>query len=332
MAVKRKSKSTGIKNGKSKSLLTIERKKKLAGLLFIFSSILLLLSIISYSRFDEANLTSLLGDLFNSLSGDPGANASADINNWLGILGAHISSFFISSTLGIFSAVIPLLMLIWGVALFFKISYKALIKTSNFLIVLGLLLSALFGLLRTNYSFFPGMIELSGAVGNYLGEVIGRLLGGIGGVIFILAGLGALIILTFNISLDGVIGLVKNIFESNMTESRENVNEDDSNIEKIKALREGNKRKRKRIPEEATVTAEGLMDEEAEEQTRIRIIRKDEPEPVTKNILQEDEVKKVDLQKVGEIPDNEFDKESESSLPNQWEERINYKKPTFDLL
>ena len=332
MAVKRKSKSTGIKNGKSKSLLTIERKKKLAGLLFIFSSILLLLSIISYSRFDEANLTSLLGDLFNSLSGDSGANASADISNWLGILGAHISSFFISSTLGIFSAVIPLLMLIWGVALFFKISYKALIKTSNFLIVLGLLLSALFGLLRTNYSFFPGMIELSGAVGNYLGEVIGRLLGGIGGVIFILAGLGALIILTFNISLDGVVGLVKNIFESNVSESRENVNEDDSNIEKIKALREANKRKRKRVPEEATVTAENLMDEEAEEQTRIRIIRKDEPEPVTKNILQEDEVKKVDLQKVGEIPDNEFDKESESSLPNQWEERINYKKPTFDLL
>jgi S-DNA-T family DNA segregation ATPase FtsK/SpoIIIE len=74
------------------------------------------------------------------------------------------------------------------------------------------------------------------------------------------------------------------------------------------------------------------MDDEAEQQTRIRIVRKDEPEPEVKNELQEDERKKVDLQKVGEIPDVETDRDGESSLPNQWEEKIDYKKPTFDLL
>ncbi len=324
--MKKKSKSTS--NGKSKSLLSIEQKKKLIGLLFIFSSILLLLSIISYSRFDEANLSSFWSDLFNSLGHN---SAAVGVHNWLGIFGAHLSNFFISSTLGIFSAVIPLLMLVWGIALFFKIPYKTLIKTSNFLLALGILLSALFGVLRTNYNLFPGMIELSGSVGNYLGEVLGRLLGGIGGIIFLMAGLAALIILTFNINLEGISGFFKNMFEASAIETKEVV-EDNSNLKKIKALRSSDKKKRKKVPEEIAVTAEDLIDEETEEQTRIRIIRKDEPEPEIKNAIQEDEVKKVDLEKVGEIPENEFDKESESSLPNQWEEKINYKKPTLDLL
>ena len=324
MAVKRKSKSS---NGKSKSLLSIEQKKKLIGLLFIFSSILLLLSIISYSRFDEANLSSFWSDLFNSL----GTGQNATINNWLGIFGAHLSNFFIGSTLGIFSAVFPLLMLVWGIALFFKIPYKTLIKTSNFLLALGILLSAFFGVLRTNYDLFPGMIELSGSVGNYLGEVLGRLIGGVGGVIFLIAGLAALIILTFNISLEGIAGFFKNLFESGTAETEKAV-DDNTNLKKIKALRNKEKKKRKSVSEEAAVTAKDLMEEETEEQTRIRIIRKNEPQPEIRNVIQEDEVKKVDLEKVGEIPENKVDRDDESSLPNQWEEKINYKRPTLDLL
>ena len=327
MAVKRKSKST-TPNGKSKSLLSIEQKKKLLGLLFIFSSILLLLSIVSYSRFDEAILSSFWNDLFSSLGQK---NTAGGIHNWLGIFGAHVSNFFIGSTLGIFSAVIPLLMLIWGIALFFKIPYKTLIKASNFLLAFGILLSALFGVLRTNYNLFPGMIELSGAVGNYLGEILGRLIGGIGGIIFLIAGLAALIILTFNLSLEGFTVFFKKVFEGGQAEAKKTA-EDDSNLEKIKSLRKDERKKRKRVSEEVAVTAEDLMDEESEEQTRIRIIRKDEPEPEVKNVIQEDEVKKVDLEKVGEIPGNDVDREGESSLPNQWEEKINYKKPTFDLL
>jgi S-DNA-T family DNA segregation ATPase FtsK/SpoIIIE len=281
MAVKRKSKSS---NGKSKSLLSIERKKKLLGLLFIFSSILLLLSIISYSRFDEANLSSFWRDLFSSLNNNQ--DTAVNINNWLGIFGAHLSSFFIGSTLGIFSAVLPLLMLVWGIALFFKIPYKTLIKTSNFLLAFGILLSALFGVLRMNYNLFPGMIELSGSVGNYLGEVLGKLLGGVGGIIFLITGLAALIILTFNISLEGIAGFFKNVFEGSAVE-KEKTKDDNLNLKKIKALRKDERKKRKRIPEEVAVTAEDLMDEGSEEQTRIRIIRKDEPEPEVKNELQE---------------------------------------------
>ena len=45
-----------------------------------------------------------------------------------------------------------------------------------------------------------------------------------------------------------------------------------------------------------------------------------------------DEDKKVDLHKTKEIPQAEIDRQAEAKLPNQWEEKINYKKPSLDLL
>jgi S-DNA-T family DNA segregation ATPase FtsK/SpoIIIE len=325
--LKRKSKIKQNGSGKNKSIFSVEQKKKILGILLILFSFLLLLSIISYSQFDDAYLSTFLKDFFASLSRDNNFNS---IGNWLGVIGAHISSFFIRSTLGIFSAVIPLLLLIWGIALFLKITYKTLIKTSNFLILFGLILSAFFGLLKTNYNLFPGMFELSGSVGNYLGEVFARLLGGVGSVIFLLGSFAALIIFTFRIKLDGIVDFLKNIFESNLVDKEKAVDEKSLNLAKIKELNE--KKKKVKREKEPALTVTDLMEEESEEQTRIRIIRKNEPEPQIKNVIHDEEVKKVDLQKVGEISGPEYDKEDESSLPNQWEENINYKKPSLDLL
>lgn len=328
MALKRKSKIKNSGNGKNKSVFSVDQKKKILGVLLIFFSFLLLLSIISYSRFDEAYLSTFFGDFFDSLSSD---NNFGFINNWLGVIGAHISMFFIRSTFGIFSAAIPLLFLLWGSALFFKINYRTLIKVSNFLLLLGLILSSFFGLLKTNYNLLPGMIELSGSVGNYLGEVFGRLLGGVGSIIFLTGGLAALIILTFNIKLDGMVNSLKNIFESKLAGKEETVEESKDNISKIKEL---NEKKRKKVKKEKQpVLSNGeLSEEEKELQTRIRIVRKDQAEPQVKNVVQDDEIKKVDLQKVGEISEPDYDKDDESALPNQWEENIHYKKPSFDLL
>ena len=326
--MKRKSKIKNSNTGKNKSIFSVSQKKKILGILLIFFSFLLLLSIISYSRFDEAYLSTFFGDFFDSLSAD---NSFSNINNWLGVIGAHISGFLIRSALGIFSAVIPLLLLFWGFALFIKITYKTLIKISNFLLLFGLILSAFFGLLRTNYNLFPEMIELSGSVGNYLGEVSGRLLGEVGGIIFLSGAFAALIILTFNIKLDSLINFLKNIFEGSLAGKEEPVDEKDANLLKIKELNEKRNKKGRR-EKEPVLTGNELTDEETDQQTKIRIVRKDESVPPVKNVVQEEEVKKVDLQKVGEISAHEYDKEDESRLPDQWEENINYKKPAFDLL
>src|SRR5690606_39321950 len=109
------------------------------------------------------------------------------------------------------------------------------------------------------------------------------------------------------------------------------VEEKNDNLTKIKELSVKKKKKIKK-ESEPVLTGNDLMSEETEEQTRIRIVRRDEPEPQIKNAVQEDEVKKVDLQKVGEIPEPDYDKEDESSLPEQWEETLSYKRPPLDLL
>ncbi|HSP86829.1 MAG TPA: DNA translocase FtsK, partial [Ignavibacteriaceae bacterium] len=168
------------------------------------------------------------------------------------------------------------------------------------------------------------------SVGSYLGKVVGNLLGPIGGIIFLALGFAALIILTFNIKLDGIIDFLKNIFESKLEDKEEPADEKSLNLVKIKELND--KKKKVKREKEPALTALDLMEEETEEQTRIRIIRKDDPEPQIKNTVHDEEVKKVDLQKVGEIPEHEYDRTDESKLPNQWEENINYKKPSLDLL
>ena len=74
------------------------------------------------------------------------------------------------------------------------------------------------------------------------------------------------------------------------------------------------------------------MESEAEEQTKIRIIRKDDvPQKQEENKIVSDEDKKVDLEKTGEIQ-KPLDKDKEINLPNQWEEIINYKGPSLELL
>ena len=93
------------------------------------------------------------------------------------------------------------------------------------------------------------------------------------------------------------------------------------------------KKKDKLTPEE--LSAAELMENEAEEQTKIRIIRKDDvPVPVPENEVLNEEVKKVNLEKTGELPEKKekTEAEIEQKLPNQWEEKIDFKMPGLDLL
>src|SRR5690606_3907693 len=108
--------------------------------------------------------------------------------------------------------------------------FKTIIKFSNFLLLLAIILSSFFGLLHTNYGFLPGMMELSGSVGDYLGEVFGRLLGGIGSIIFLTGSFIALIVLTFNIKLDGIVNSLKEIFENKLSGEEEIVEEKNDNF------------------------------------------------------------------------------------------------------
>jgi S-DNA-T family DNA segregation ATPase FtsK/SpoIIIE len=341
MAVRKKSPSK--KNGASTDkyfVISSDKKKRILGIFLIVFSIFTLLSIASYSRYDQAVLNYHFSDLFKVFSSSQETVQKAnDTHNMLGVFGAYISDFFVNSTFGIFSTVFPIILFIWGFSFFRKINFRILIHTTNFLIVIGLLLSSFFGVFREHYSTFVKAPELSGAIGDYLGLAVSRLLGGIGALIFLTAATVVLLIIAFDIKIEKLFHFVANAIMGSMKKAKEEYQNgkvetnDESNLKKIKNLREENKKKKGSLFQDEKSSKE-LMEEESEE-TKIKIVRKDEGEtraaqPENKVLKEED--KKVDLHKTKEIPESEIDRNAEALLPNQWEEKIDYKKSTLDLL
>lgn len=329
MAIKRKTRPQPNKQDDDGLFaLTNEKKKKILGLLLIVFSVLLFLSIISFSRNDESWLDTFFSDLVNG--------KSKEISNWLGIIGAHFSNFLVNRTLGFFSVAFPIVLFIWGIAFFKKIKFRTIIYTTNFILLAAIILASLFGILKSIFGESALFAHLSGNVGDYFGEVLKRLFGGIGGVIFLITSFLLLLIIAFNVKIEGLVSFIKSLFTRTDSEEKPDDKKSksaaDANLEKIKDLRPA-KKKRRIIPQEE---AKAKDEEELEdEETKIRIIRKDEEEaplPIENNEILKDEIKKVDLEKTGDILPREAHVKPEQNLPNQWEEIITFKKPHLELL
>jgi S-DNA-T family DNA segregation ATPase FtsK/SpoIIIE len=330
MAVKRKTtkKRENKSGGKSYFAISPEKKKTIFAIFLLVLSVFLFLSVISYSRYDEA----LMGDFFKDIF-SPGDKS--DINNWLGIIGAHTAHFLIKQTLGYFSIAFAFILFLWGFSFFKKLSFKLKIHLSNFFIFMALILAAFFGVLKVNYNIFAGSYELRGYIGEYLGEALSGLLGGIGGTILLLFAFVTVLIFAFDIKIEKIIGLLKSAFAGttgNEIKIKGNDEGVETNLDKIKKLRSG-KKKLNSKNEETLSTAEELMDEEVQSQTKIRIIRKDDGySDDDQNEVIREERKKVDLEKTGEVPAREFERDEEEKLPEPWEENIDYKMVTLDML
>jgi DNA segregation ATPase FtsK/SpoIIIE, S-DNA-T family len=318
----------------------LNKKKKITGLFLIVISLFLFLSIMSYSRYDKANLTGIFYDIERSV--DPASNYS--VHNWMGVIGAYTGDFLVTSTIGIISLIFPLILLIYGISLIHTITSRLQLQIINFLLVFGILFSAFFGILISQDYAFTNYFELSGEVGFFLGKIFSRLFGGVGSLILVFTALIILFILVFDFKIEkvfsGLKNLIKTTYAALMDRSEQKTSSADTkksagekeNLNKIKELRPEKKRKAKTSEQ----TAEELMQAE-EEETKIRIIRKDEPSSAEENILVDDEnkktdIKKTDLKEKEETQHIEQDREIEMKLPNQWEEKIKYTRPGLDLL
>ena len=334
MASKKKKsvKNQSEKNTSSRNyfVLTQDNKKHIFGILLLIISVILFLSVITFDRTDEANLTTLFSDFFTSF------DHKIEIQNWLGVAGAHFSKFLVKQTFGYFSITIPLVLFLWGVSFFKKIDYKFRLHVSNFLLLSSIIIASFFGVLR-NYDFLSSTYELSGFIGDYIGDFLAGIVGGIGSVLVLFGAFITLLIFALDIKIDSIINFFKEIFSSSTEESKDSeqgAEKEKENLEKIKRLGIDKKKKKEKSSTEGLSAAE-LMKKEAEEQTKIRIIRKDDaPAPIPENEVLKEEVKKVNIQKTGELPEKKekTEIEEEHKLPNQWEEKIEYVMPGLDLL
>lgn len=338
MPVRRRKK---VNNSDSPYIIPIEKKKKILGFVMIVFALLIFLSILSYSRFDEANLGSFT-DLFKIFSNDPQiVNKMESINNWLGIFGAYTSYFFIHATLGYFSIVFPVILFVWGFSIIRTRNFKLASYISNFLLIMAVILASFFGMLRFELNMLTDVHELSGNIGAFFGTAVGRFLGGLGSIIFLAALAFISIFVVFDIKLGKIFALLKKLIPEKESEEKEKeikiIRNDESfdeedNLEKIKKLR---KRKKSEEPEEEDdqiITAEDLK---KEEETRIRIVRKDEPEKIIEVFGADEEPQlSTDTEKKSKKNDiiPAVDVDEEKNLPNQWEEDIKYAFPKVDLL
>ena len=334
MPVKKK-KSVKDKSEKSSSnknyfTLTQDNKKQIFGIFLLIISVILFLSVITFDRTDEASLTTLFSDFFTSF------DHKIEIQNWLGVAGAHFAKFLVKQTFGYFSITIPIVLFLWGISFFKKLDYKFRLHVSNFLLLSAIILSSFFGVLR-NYDFMASTYEASGFIGDHIGNFLAGLVGGIGSVLILFGAFITLLIFALDIKIESIINFFREIFSSSKDESDENEKDvvaEKENLEKIKKLgTDKKKKKEKQKPEE--LSAAELMEKEAEEQTKIRIIRKDDaPVSVAENEVLKEEVKKVDIEKTGELPEKKekSETEEEHKLPNQWEEKIEFVMPGLDLL
>ncbi|HQF41605.1 MAG TPA: DNA translocase FtsK 4TM domain-containing protein [Ignavibacteriaceae bacterium] len=337
MALKKK-KSVKEKNTKGSSdksyfTFTSKNKKQILGLFLIIISLLLFFSIITFDRIDEANLTNLPADFVKSF------DEKIDIQNWLGVTGAHFAKFFVKATFGYFSITIPIVLMLWGISFFKTIDFKFKLHFSNLLLISTIIFAAFFGVLRSNYDLFGSTYELSGFIGDHLGKFLSGLIGGIGSILLLGFSFITLLIFALDIDLKDILLLFKDIFSVGEDGEAQKLKENSDakereNLDKIKKL-SSDKKKKKEKSDKEELTAADLMKTESEEQTNIRIIRKDDvPVPEPGNEVVNDEIKKVDIVKTGELPEKKekTETEKEMKLPDQWEEEIEYKLPGLDLL
>ena len=338
MAAKKRIKKTSPKNKPNE--VSVEKKMKLFGFFLVVFALLTFLSILSYSRYDEANLSLGFADLFNIFSSNPETvSRYSSVHNWLGILGAYISSFFINSTIGYFSLVIPVIFFIWGYALLKGESYRLAIYLSNFLLYTALIIATFFGMLRVELDLLYDSIQFSGKVGDFFGGAIGRLLGGLGSTIVLFALLLVVIVFAFDLKIENIFNFFKRFF-SGALESETKItiksDEEEGNLDKIRKLAKKEKGK-STLLRKKKIIGEVISSDQVEEidETKITIVHKMEEEkatiddpslqPLEPQIISETSSKKKDI-KVSNI------KEEDDDLPDPWEEKIKFVRPNITLL
>lgn len=348
---KRKPKQKKQDNNNGYFIISVEKKKKLFGLILSVFAMLIFLSILSYTKSDESLLGGL-GDFVKVFNPSPEfSNRVSGIGNWLGIFGAHISYFLIHSTIGYASLIFPIIMFIWGYTVLRNQETKTAVYLSNFFIVIGLIFSAFFGLLRNanEFDLLRDNEELAGKIGDFLGNLLGNLLGGLGGIIFLATAAVVTLIIAFDIKFTPILEFFKKLWietfeQKEKSKEKEIVRinkpdeeETESNLAKIKKLR-----KESEEIEAGFKPGEIEMEPvETDEETKIRILQKDEPEGIIEeeSKVEDPYIAKAEAAKTAEEKEKKeestdplIDKMEEAKLPEQWEEEIDYKPPRIDLL
>jgi S-DNA-T family DNA segregation ATPase FtsK/SpoIIIE len=225
---KQTKKQTGKKKEKSKTKKSVsfnllaflkdERVKVSAGILLISFSILLSLSFTSYFftwKADQSKLEISTFELFK--------DASIQVENWIGKLGAALSNGFIHNGFGIAAFAFILIFIVIGFRL---LNVKLLpIGKTIFISLIGMIwFSILLG-----YIFSDNMFYLGGSHGYFLAQWLNALLGKAGTLIVLLISFFAITIFSFKNALSIIKSWIFTAKKFNVEQLKEADNDKDEN-------------------------------------------------------------------------------------------------------
>ena len=189
-----------------KAVLTPKKKKSSRNQLIsvggILVSIMVLLSLLSYSPADQASGDIQVTDLWKVVTNDELIQAKAQqTGNLLGLLGALLSNWLINGTIGYAVLILPILGLVWSFVWLRRKNIHKLLIATNYVFALAILFAALNGLLRLTSSEPILPMEWSGAVGDFIASVSSKLIGMTGAFILLAGMFFSVAILLFDLDL-----------------------------------------------------------------------------------------------------------------------------------
>ncbi len=186
----------------SRTIDRAQRRRQVFAFAGILLSFMILLCLISYTSEDQAN-----GDvaIWNIFTNNPDVAAKADrTHNWLGLLGAVVSSWLINSTIGYAILVLPFLLVMWLWAYLREKNLQKLIVPTSYTLAFGLLFASINGTIRLfgDSQIIP--VEWSGLVGEFIAGVLSKLTGRTGTVLLLLGSLVTVAVFAFDVDLQKV--------------------------------------------------------------------------------------------------------------------------------
>jgi S-DNA-T family DNA segregation ATPase FtsK/SpoIIIE len=179
----------------SKNKETPHHRRQIGAFIGILASLMLLLSIVSYSPLDQMMGGVSFSDIWKAITD---AGSAKQTNNWMSVIGAMIANWFINSTIGLAVIIVPFLGFVWSLYLLNQKNLRRKIILTNYTIILAILFASSAGLVNQFGDNLPDV--WSGIVGFFVARVLSNLIGLTGATLLIVGAF--LIVLTLLVDLD----------------------------------------------------------------------------------------------------------------------------------
>ena len=194
-------KSKQTQNPKNKFSKQFEQHIRIFSVLLFLTAVLIFLALISYTTKDEMFSSFKFSDIIGLIKASEEVMIKAQAtHNWLGLIGASVSSFLYNSTIGFTVIILPVILGIFAVRLFkvCKIE-KKYIKNSIVALLLATVFSGIAGIIaQAEWPFFLSH-QWHGLAGEFIASVFSGLIGYIGSFLLLATGFVLLFIFATDI-------------------------------------------------------------------------------------------------------------------------------------